>query len=168
VSCKNSISWQVAAGKLIDQGIFTIEAPAPMPMACGVVPGEGHEIFGRSLSNRWDGSNQSSAAHARTGINNKQNDDKGSLESVPQGQIKPTENSSQAVGLRAISIDLSPFVKPILPSQSQKIVKDFISELRTLLANYNKKSVYLLPYSTVTDLARFRGWSTSQPRRTAR
>jgi hypothetical protein len=25
----------------------------------------------------------------------------------------------------------------------------------------------LRPYSTVTDFARFRGWSTSQPRRTA-
>jgi hypothetical protein len=42
-------------------------------------------------------------------INKNQNDYKWSLEVVPQDQIKPTENSSQAVGLRAISIDLSLF-----------------------------------------------------------
>jgi hypothetical protein len=46
-------------------------------------------------------------------------------------------------------------------------VKNFISQLKTLFLLAKILGVHRASYSTVTDLARFLGWSTSAPRKAA-
>ncbi len=49
---------------------------------------------------------------------------------------------------------------------AQDLIEDINIDLAELFLNIQRR-VSIFGYSTVTDFARLRGWSTSQPRRTA-